>query len=280
LDIGYWLLNFAAVLTILLYLNCFAASLGFPVGLAVDSAGNVFFGDAALHTIRRVRGATPTDIIADAVSTGLLNPFCLYSDKKNPNVVFVSDFSNHKIKQVSVVSPFAVSVYLGFPVHSAAGESDGPIATAFIHSPLGVWGPSDGNSLYWCEFHTHRVRKYTAATGQVVTVAGVHVNGVYGFNKPDGVNWMGTFNGDGPALTTWLNYPVSCVEDCTSPFRLFCLRSSCSRGFSEVRKKEKSPQKIQGKKVKLGLFSPSSVEIFSFFGQPKCTSQCTHTDTQ
>jgi hypothetical protein len=201
-----------------------AASLGFPVGIAVDAAGNVFFGDAVLQNVRRVTGASPNDIIADAVPTGnVLNPFSLYSDRKNPNFVFVSDFSNHKIKQVSVVSPFAVSVILGFPVHSVAGESDGPVAQAFVHSPLGLWAPSDGKSLYWCEYSTHRVRKYTASSGQVVTVAGVHVNGVYGYDRPDGVNWMGTFNGDGPALTTWFNYPVSCVEDYTSLFRVICI---------------------------------------------------------
>ncbi len=118
----------------------------------------------------------------------------------NAGNVFIADEGNNVIREVS----FSTGVITTVAGTGAAGYSgDGGLATAAtFRSPNGITVDNAGN-LYIADKGNHAVRKVTAATGEITTIAGTGVAGYSGdggaatsaqLNEPDYVSLDGANN--------------------------------------------------------------------------------------
>ncbi len=173
------------------------ASLNFPGGVAIDSAGNVYIADSGNHRIRKV---TPDGIITTLAGTGVAG-FAFPGDgvpatdaKLNSPTgvaadgagnVYIADRNNHRIRKVGtdgIISTVAGDGFSGpctpgSPVLCGRFSGDGgPATKASLNYPLNVAVDAAGN-IYIADTNNDRIRKVTPA-GVITTVAG---NGKFGF---------------------------------------------------------------------------------------------------
>ncbi len=160
-----------------------AALLDSPVGLAVDSAGNIYIGDTHNQRVREVVVATGNiATIAGNGTTGftgdgstatlaeLSYPTAVAVDSKDN--VYIADTNNHRIREIT-----------GTIINTVAGDGeqffsgDGGLATAAgLDAPNGVAVDTAFN-LYIGDTHNQRVRMVTFSTGLISTLAGTGVKG-------------------------------------------------------------------------------------------------------
>src|SRR5690348_16500614 len=94
--------------------------------------------------------------------------------------LYVADAGAHVVREVS--SAGAVSIVAGTGVQGFAG--DGGLATAAqLDSPMGLAVDASGN-LYISDTHNQRIRKITASTGIITTIAGIGTAGFSGDGGP------------------------------------------------------------------------------------------------
>ncbi|MFG3661505.1 hypothetical protein ACGF8A_28535, partial [Streptomyces sp. NPDC047706] len=183
------------------------AQLNGPIGLAVDSGGNVFIGDYSNHRVRRVDAVTGqiTTVAGNgtagfngdnqsAVNARLYGPVGVAVDAGGN--VFIGDYSNHRVRRVDAVTR-QITTVAGNGTAGFNGDNQ-PAVNARLNYPHGVAVDAGGN-LFIADASNHRVRKVDAATGQITTVAG---NGTAGFNG-DG----------GPAIAVRLSSPIGAAVD-------------------------------------------------------------------
>ena len=183
-----------------------SADLDHPSGVALDSAGNLYIADTKNHRIRKITAATGviTTIAGNgrsgftgdggaATSTSLGDPLGVAIDSAGN--LYIADTNNHRIRKITVtgqITTVAGSYSVGF-----AGDG-GAATSAAMNYPSGVTVDGAGN-LYVADSGNHRIRKITAATGVITTVAG---------------NGTSSFAGDGLAATSAsLNYPRGVTAD-------------------------------------------------------------------
>ncbi len=145
-----------------------SAALNTPIGVAVDSSGNVYIADAGNHRVRRVDASTgniaafagtgtsgSTGDGGAAASARLNDPNGVAVDSAGN--VYISDTGNHRIRRVGTSG--TISTIAG----ASAGFSGdgGAAASAALNLPFGVAVDSSGN-LYVADRNNHRVRKLTA----------------------------------------------------------------------------------------------------------------------
>ena len=152
-----------------------AARFNCPVGVAVDSAGNVFVADYDNYTIRKVTPAGVVTTLAGSAGNGgsadgtgsaarFNQPSGVAVDSAGN--VFVADTDNHTIRKVTpagVVTTLAGSA-------GASGSTDGTGSAARFDDPEGVAVDSAGN-VFVADTDNHTIRKVTPA-GVVTTLAG------------------------------------------------------------------------------------------------------------
>ncbi|MBL9198954.1 MAG: hypothetical protein JNL39_00550, partial [Opitutaceae bacterium] len=173
-----------------------AARFTFPVGIAVDGAGNVFVSDAATATIRKI---TPAGVVTTFAGTAFQVgntdgtgaaarfrlPYGLVID--GAGVLYVADSGNHSIRKITpdgVVTTLAGNGSEGF-VNATGGA-------ARFNTPFGLAVDGAGN-VFVADSGNHSIRRITAA-GVVTTVAGSASAGAIDatgtaarFNQPRGV---------------------------------------------------------------------------------------------
>ncbi len=183
-----------------------AARFNGPVGVAVDSAGNLYVADTGNATIREV-----TPVGTDWVVTTLAGPISVNPDGTGfefwgPSGVavdsagnlYMADRNNHTIRKVTPVGTnWVVTTLAGLA--GSAGSGDGPGSAARFNSPFGVAVDSAGN-LYVADLGNNTIRKVTpVGTNWVVTtlagLAGSH----------------GSADGTGSAARFW--YPQGVAVD-------------------------------------------------------------------
>jgi uncharacterized protein (TIGR03437 family) len=162
-----------------------SASLNQPVGVALDSAGNLYIGDRGNHRIRKVSGGTITTVAGNgfadfsgdggpAANASLYYPSGVALDTAGN--LYIADEFNDRIRKVSggVIETVAGNGYGKY-----AGDG-GPATSASLYGPIGVAVDSAGN-IYIGDTYNNAIRKVSAGT--ITTVAG---NGVYGFSGDGG----------------------------------------------------------------------------------------------
>ena len=157
-----------------------SAKLFNPVGVAVDGAGNIYIADVSNHRIRKVTALT--GIISTVAGNGtgayggddsaatlakLFSPSGVTLDGSGN--IYIADASNFRIRKITV-STGIISSVAGNGTASYRGDGSAAIM-ANLYNPTGVAVDGSGN-IYIADFYNQRVRKITASTGVISTVAG------------------------------------------------------------------------------------------------------------
>jgi sugar lactone lactonase YvrE len=179
-----------------------------PFNVAVDSFGNLYIADSGNGRIRKVTAAT--GIITTVAGTGLYygyNGDDIAATRATLNLptgvardsfgnLYIADSGNHRIRKVSAGTGIITSVAGGF-YNSDIGDNRAA-TSATLWNPSGV-AVDSANNLYIADTQHSRIRKVSAATGIITTVAGTGSEG---------------FNGDNiTATSATLNRPRSVAVD-------------------------------------------------------------------
>jgi sugar lactone lactonase YvrE len=172
-----------------------SATLNAPSGLAVDAAGNVFVADTGNHRIRKI--TVSTGLITTIAGSGthgfggdggaataaqLDQPQAVAVD--GAGNVYIADEANQRVRRVTAPTAPALLMTTIAGTGQYGFSGDGAAATAaHLRRPAGVAVDGAGN-VYVADRDNNRIRKVTAATGVITTVAG---NGSYGFGGDGGL---------------------------------------------------------------------------------------------
>ncbi len=199
-----------------------SAKLAEPIGLAFDSAGNLYIADSGNYRVRKVStGGIITTFAGSgtfgssgdggqAIGAKLGAVYGLAVDSAGN--VYIADEANNRIRKVApngIISTVAGSISPGF-----SGDN-GPAASAQLNSPTGLAMDPTGN-LYIADFANCRIRGISAQ-GNIATIAG---NG-------------GSYSGDaGPATSAQVYFPQGLAVDATGSVFIADTRNNRVRKIS------------------------------------------------
>ena len=196
-----------------------SATLSSPLGVAVDSEGNLFIGDTGNHRVRRVDADTGiiTTVAGSIDQEGFWAGFrgdggpAVGSQLSSPEGVavdrdgnlYIADRSNHRIRRVDADTGIITTVVGNGEetdsVFGAYGGDGGAAIDAQLNRPKSVAVDREGN-IYIADTSNHRIRKVDAGSGIITTVAGSGPRPWYG--------------GDGgPATVAVLAHPHDVAAD-------------------------------------------------------------------
>ncbi|MGB6830352.1 MAG: FG-GAP-like repeat-containing protein [Terracidiphilus sp.] len=189
-----------------------SAEISPPGSLAIDTAGNLYIAEPYLETIRKITAAT--GIIStvagngsygfsgdggSALKAGFAFPYGVAVDSAGD--LFIADTDDNVIRNVKA-STGIISTVVGLWGNPGFSGDGGPAASAQLNSPQDVAVDTSGN-LYIADTYNNRVRKVTASTGIINTMAG-----------NTGFNWCSSLGGDGdPGADASLCLPISLTVD-------------------------------------------------------------------
>ncbi len=158
-----------------------------PSGMAVDTAGNVYFADYYNQRVRKITVAT--GILSTVAGNGvpgflgdggaataaeLYYPTAVAVD--GAGNLYIADSNNNRIRKVTAGTSFITTI-AGNGTAGIGGDGGlGPLAQ--LNNPQGVAVDAAGN-VYIADTNNYRVRKVTAGTGIITTLAG---NGIGGYD--------------------------------------------------------------------------------------------------
>jgi sugar lactone lactonase YvrE len=145
-----------------------------PAALAVDNAGNIYVADEGNHVIRMINtqgnvstlaGVMLTSGTADGIgqNANFNKPRGIAVDAQG-QFVYVSDWSNHKIRRIHVPTREVTS----FAGGNGQTNADGTGTNASILFPGNLTLHTDG-TLYVCQSNSARIRKINTTTAAVTT---------------------------------------------------------------------------------------------------------------
>ena len=180
-----------------------AASLFNPVGVALDSSGNLYIGDYANNRVRKVTTSGIISTLAGngtgafagdsgpATTASLYWPTYVAFDSSSN--LYISDYGNNRIRKVTPAG--TITTFAGGG--TSLGDN-GPATLAQVRTPVGMVFDSGGN-LYVGELFGNRVRKIDTS-GTITTIAGSSA-GTSGSSGDDGPATLALLNGpDGLAI--------------------------------------------------------------------------------
>lgn len=152
-----------------------AARFAGPLGVAHDSAGNIYVADFANYTVRKVSPAgVVTTFAGSAGVSGSMDGTSATASFYQPagvavdsaDNVYVADYGNHTIRKITPAG--VVTTLAGFA--GVAGSADGAGTSARFNHPLGL--AVDGlGYIYVADAFNHAIRVISPA-GVVSTLAG------------------------------------------------------------------------------------------------------------
>ena len=161
-----------------------AAGIGLPLGIALDSAGNLFLADSLNSCIRRVSAATGTitTIAGDGnygyggdggqgVGATLALPQGVAADATGH--LYIADSDNAVIRQVNLATGM-ITRFAGLapPLNTGQSGDGGPALNARFNNPIRVAVDAAGNVYVLDRTGNSRIRRIDAATHIITTFAG------------------------------------------------------------------------------------------------------------
>jgi sugar lactone lactonase YvrE len=188
-------------------INATKAELNFPVDLAVDQAGNIYIADDFNNRIRKI--TVSTGLITTVAGTGIAgyNGDDIDATKAYLNQpegvgvdgvgnIYIADSFNHRLRKVTV-STGMITTIAGTGIKGSSLDGIDAIS-ANLNIPESVCVDLAGN-IYIADSANHRIRKVSADTRKITTVAGTGTLG---------------FSGDGNAATSaQLHSPLAVAVD-------------------------------------------------------------------
>ena len=184
-----------------------SAGISNPGPIAVDAAGNVYFGENHIgsHLIVKLATNGVLSLVAGGAAGGyggdggpatsaLFNNIESIAFDSRGNL-YLADTGNHRIRKIDLNGVITTAAGTGTPGFSGDG---GPASAAQLNTPYAVVFDSAGD-LFITDGGNHRVRKVSATSGAISTIAGTGV---------------ADFSGDGSLATlAALNFPTSMTID-------------------------------------------------------------------
>jgi sugar lactone lactonase YvrE len=135
-----------------------SSGLNDPLGVAVDSSGNVYIADSRDNAIKKWCASTQQAIVL--VSTGLSSPDGVAVD--NSGNVYISDTGNNAIKE-----------------WTASTQQVTTLVSSGLNHPVGVAVDSSGN-VYIADYLNNAIKEWNALTQQMTTLVSSGLTGPYG----------------------------------------------------------------------------------------------------
>jgi len=169
-----------------------------PNGLCIDKNGNIYVADMGNLRIRKITTAGVVSTLAGGTS-GTSDGIGTAAQFKMPSsvsvdgngILYISDSYANLIKKYDPATG-AVTTFAG----GLQGRLDGPVSTAQLYEPNGVYVTPDGKYIYFCDMGNNCVRFISG--GAVSTLAG---------------NTCITGHTDGPARTATFQTPFGLSVD-------------------------------------------------------------------
>ncbi|RLL49978.1 DUF5011 domain-containing protein, partial [Mariprofundus sp. EBB-1] len=184
-----------------------AALLNTPLGISVDTAGNLYIADSLNHRIRKINLLSNIiTTVAGSASIGV--PTLASGDHglaaaaalNTPNDVevdalgniFIADTLDHRVRKVDAISSIITTV-AGDGIQGFFGDN-GSAQLAQLNAPKGV-AVGNAGEIYISDTLNNRIRK--VSNGLIITLAGTGVAGFWGdggdaslaqLNDPDGID--------------------------------------------------------------------------------------------
>jgi trimeric autotransporter adhesin len=167
------------------------AILSNPLGIAIDSLDNIYIADNFNSRIRKVEAATGiiTTVAGNgvpgfpfddrpAVSSSLGRAFGIAVDSVGN--IYLGDHDTHRIRKITAATGIITTI-AGTRIQGFSGDG-GPARNANLDRPVGVAVDKSGNVFF--SDSNARIRKITASTGAIASVAGTGVQGFSGDGGP------------------------------------------------------------------------------------------------
>jgi streptogramin lyase len=184
------------------------AKISYPMGITLDTNGNLYICDTGNYVIRRVDAVTGeistfagtgtfgyTGDGGLATSAKITYPYAVATDASDN--VYIADYYNAVIRKVTI-STGIISTFAGNGTEGYTGDG-GPATAAELRYSGGIFFDASGN-LFIADSTNHVIRKVSASTGNISTVAGT--GGTSGYSGDGGL-----------ATSAKLNYPVNVFVD-------------------------------------------------------------------
>jgi uncharacterized membrane protein len=167
-----------------------SAELQLPVGVTVDSTGNLYIADEGNNVIRKVNASGIITTVAGnntegySGDNGLATSASLYAPSgvavDSSGNLYIADTGNNRIREVAAATGIITTV-AGTGAAGYSGDS-GPAASAILNKPSAILEGTTGN-LYILDTGNNVVRLVNT-TGTITSVAGTGAAGYTGDDGP------------------------------------------------------------------------------------------------
>jgi uncharacterized protein (TIGR03437 family) len=166
-----------------------SAQLNNPLGVTLDSAGNLYFADSSNHRVRKVAGGIISTVAGNGTAGFLGDTTAATSAELNlpsgvavdsSGTLYIADTLNFVVRKVSGtnITTYAGSNSLGY----GGGGDHGLAINAQLTNPTGLALDAAGN-LYIADTGNSRIRIVTKATGIITSLSTAGIN----LSSPKGV---------------------------------------------------------------------------------------------